>query len=427
MKILIKNCFLYNCINMQKYDIITNNGVIAEIEPSGKINCDVDQTVNGEGLTAFPGLVDMHCHLREPGFEYKEDISSGTAAAAKGGFTSIACMPNTNPICDSEAVVKFIKDKARISGYAEVYPIAAITKGQKGAEIAEFGNLKAAGAIALSDDGNPVENPLVMKNAMLYAKSHDMLIISHCEDRQLANGGVVSEGYNATISGLKPVPKAAEEIMVAREAILASATGARVHIAHISTAGSIEIIRQAKKNGIKITCETCPHYFAGDDSMILGYDTNAKVNPPLRSKEDKEAIIKGLVDGTIDAIATDHAPHHFDDKNVEFDYAANGISGFETAFALGYTELVKTGHISLQTLMELMSFRPAEILKITNKGLNEGAAADIFLADLSNEYTINSAEFVSKGKNTPFNGKKVFGKILYTLKGGEIKVYKDQL
>lgn len=423
MKIFIKNCYLYNCINMHKYDIIINNENIESIEKSGKLNCkDADKTIDASGLTAFPALFDMHCHLREPGFEYKEDILSGTMAAAMGGFSKIACMPNTNPVADNEAVINFIKQKAQKSGYAKVYPIAAITKEQKGKELAEFGNLKQAGAIALSDDGNPVENPYVMRNAILYAKSHNMLIISHCEDKQLAVDGVVNEGYNATISGLKPIPKAAEEVMVAREIILAENYDTKVHIAHISTKGSVNLIKNAKKRGVKVTCETCPHYFAGDDSMITDFDTNAKVNPPLRDIIDKQAIIEGIKDGTIDVIATDHAPHHIDDKNVEFNYAANGISGFETAFCLAYTHLVKSGIISAEKLTELMAENPTKILSIDYQGLIKGGQADIMLADLNKEYTINSNDFISKGKNTPFNNEKVYGKIMCTITDGQIKV-----
>lgn len=427
MKIFIKNCYLYNCINMHKYDITINNGAIEQIEKSGKLNSNDYKIIDAEGLTVFPGLVDLHCHLREPGFEYKEDILSGTMAAAKGGFTSIACMPNTNPVTDSEAIINFIKEKAAESGYANVYPIAAVTKEQKGEEIARYGNLKAAGAVALSDDGNPVENPLILRNAMLYAKSHDMLIISHCEDKQLAAGGVVSEGYNATVCGLKPILKAAEDVMVARDIILAQSTDSKVHIAHISTKGSVDIIRDAKKRGVKVTCETCPHYIAADDSMILDYNTNAKVNPPLRSTEDKEAIIQGLADGTIDAIATDHAPHHQNEKNVEFNFAANGISGFETAFALCYTHLVKTNIITAEKLAALMTYKPAEILKINCGNISGGGIADLFIADLNNSYVIDAKKFVSKGKNTPFDGTKVYGKVLHTIKSGEIKVLNGEI
>ena len=429
MKIIIKNCYAYNCINMHKYDIIINNGKISDIIISNdkKKFEQSDIIINADGLTVFPGFVDMHCHLREPGFEYKEDILSGTKAAVKGGFTSVACMPNTKPVIDSEAVIKFIEDKALKAGYAKVYPIASITKGQNGTELSEFGLLKSAGAVALSDDGMPVENPLIMKNAMLYAKSHDMLIISHCEDKQLADGGVVNEGYNASICGLKGIPKAAEELMVARELIFAENLNTKVHIAHISTKGSVNLIRDAKKRGVKVTCETCPHYFAGDDSMILNYDTNAKVNPPLRSAEDKQAIIEGIKDGTIDAIATDHAPHHEDEKNLEFNFAANGISGFETAFALSYTYLVKEGHITAEQLGKLMTENPAKILRINSNGLSIGETADITIADLQNEYKIDSKTFFSKGKNTPFNGKKVFGKILHTIIDGKLKLFNGEI
>lgn len=425
MKIIIKNADVYNSIIMQKYDIIILNKKIVKIAKD--IKEDSDLIINAKGLAVFPGLVDMHCHLREPGFEYKEDIKSGTLAAVKGGFTSVACMPNTNPVIDNTALIKYIYDKAIKAGYAKVYPIACITKGQKGAELTEMGELKEAGAIALSDDGMSVENPLIMQNAMLYAKSHNILLISHCEDKQLADGGVVNEGYNAEVCGLKGIPRAAEEVMVAREIILAESLKTRVHIAHISTRGSVNLIRDAKRRGVLVTAETCPHYFCASDEYILNYDTNAKVNPPLRTEDDVKAIIEGLKDGTIDAIATDHAPHHTDDKNVEFNYAANGISGFETAFCLAYTKLVKAGFITFNNLLRLMSFNPSEILGLGSEEICEGAVADITIADLNAKYTIDSRKFLSKGKNTPFNGKEVYGKIMYTIVNGSIKIFDGEI
>jgi dihydroorotase len=421
MDLLIKNVRL-NGNNDGLYDLHINNGIIQKITESGESHGEYKKTIDGDGCFAFGGLVDMHCHLREPGFEHKEDILSGSMAAAKGGFTAVACMPNTNPPADSEAVIRYIKEKALKADFANVYPIASITKSQRGAELAEYGALKNAGAVALSDDGLPVENPLVMRNALLYAKSHDMLIISHCEDKQLVNGGCVNESFNGIMSGLRCSSPAAEEIMAARDIILAGHTNSRVHIAHISTKGSVNLIKEAKERGIKVTCETCPHYFAADDSLILGYDTSAKVNPPLRSQEDRQAIIQGIKDGVIDAIATDHAPHHIDDKNVEFEYAASGISGFETAFALSYTYLVKAGHITLEKLVELMGAAPAKILGIPVPEIKEGAPADLFIADLGNEYLIDVSKFVSKGRNSPFNGYKVYGKILHTIYNGKIKV-----
>lgn len=420
MNILIKNVHIDSGDIL--YDLHIDGGKIQKIIKSKEVGGNFDKIIDCGGAYAFSGLVDMHCHLREPGYEYKEDILSGTMAAAKGGFTAVACMPNTQPPADNEAVISYIIEKAEQANFCKVYPIACITKSQQGTELAQYGSLKQAGAIALSDDGFPVDNPLVMKNALLYAKSHGMLIISHCEDKQLADGGSVNEGYNSTVSGLKGISAAAEEIMVARDIILAEHTNTKIHIAHISTKGSVNLIREAKKRGVTVTCETCPHYFAGDDSMILGYDTNAKVNPPLRSETDKEAIIQGIKEGVIDVIATDHAPHHIDDKNIEFDLAANGISGFETAFSLSYTYLVKAGHISLERLYELMTKNPSDILGIDCPRLKEGESADLFIADLNGRYKIETQKFVSKGKNNPFNGCNVYGKILHTIKGGQIKV-----
>ena len=294
------------------FDLLVENGKIVHIEkdmdPEG---CEI---IDAEGKYVLPGLVDAHCHLRDPGFEYKEDIVSGTRSAAKGGFTSVACMPNTIPVIDSEAVVKYILKKAKKEGYVNVYPIGAISKGLKGEELAEIGELKFAGAVAVSDDGKPVRNPALMKKAMQYASMFDIAVISHCEDTDLAEDGVMNEGYTSTVLGLRGVPAAAEETMVARELILSEYLGIPIHIAHVSTALSVELIRNAKKRGVKVTCETCPHYFSLTEEACMGYDTNAKVNPPLRTALDVEAIIRGIVDDTTDIIATDHAPHHIDEK-----------------------------------------------------------------------------------------------------------------
>lgn len=419
MKIAIKGCRIFDRGD-SRFDINIDEGRIKAVSPSQGGGYPGHREIEADGLVAMPGLVDMHCHLREPGFEYKEDIESGTKAAVRGGFTSVACMPNTMPPADSASVVGYIADKARRLGLCNVHPIGCITKGQKGDELAEFGELKSAGAIAFSDDGFPVENPLVMRNALLYAKSHGALIISHCEDRRLSDEGCANEDYNATIAGLKGIPAAAEEVMVARDIILAESLNARIHIAHVSTRGSVELIRQAKKRGVKLTCETCPHYFAADDSYILDYNANAKVNPPLRGKEDVLAIIEGIKDGTIDAIATDHAPHHADEKNVEFCNAANGISGFETAFSLSFTHLVKAGHITLERLCGLMSYNPAAILGLETGEIKVGSRADIILADLNYKHVIDSSKFLSKGKNTPFDGQEVYGDVMYTINGGRI-------
>jgi dihydroorotase len=370
----------------------------------------------------LPGLVDAHCHLRDPGFEYKEDIESGTRSAAKGGFTSIACMPNTNPIIDNEAIIKYILNKAKQDGYVNVYPIGAITKGQKGEELAEIGELKFAGAVAVSDDGKPVKSPSLMKKALQYASMFDITVISHCEDLDLAEEGVMNEGYVSTILGLKGIPAAAEETMVARELILAEYTGVPLHIAHVSTALSVELIRNAKKRGVNVTCETCPHYFSLTEEACLGYNTNAKVNPPLRTAKDVQAIIQGLADNTIDIIATDHAPHHADEKNVEFSLAANGLVGFETAVPLAVTHLVKPGILSMKQLVEKMSLNPARILSINKGSLDIGSSADITIIDINEETTVEVSSFQSKAKNSPFDGMKLSGTVRTTIVDGRVVV-----
>lgn len=404
-------------------DLLIEDDKIIEI---GRINVKADKVIEADGLTIIPGLVDMHVHLREPGFEYKETILSGTKAAVKGGFTAVACMPNTSPVCDSEAVVALIKAKAAEANYAKVYPIGAITKESKGLELAEMYKMKKAGIVAASDDGKPVSNGNIMRHAMEYAKTIDLLLISHCEDIELAAGGLVNEGYNSTISGLSGITRVSEEIMVAREIFLAEALKTKIHLAHLSTRGSIELVRQAKARGVKVTAETCPHYFAANDDLILSFNSNTKVNPPLRTEDDRQEVIKGIADGTIDAIVTDHAPHHQDDKRVEYALAANGISGLETSFALGYTYLVKTGVITLYKLIELMSINPAKIIGIIS-GINVGGIADITIVNTEDKYIIDSSKFISKGKNTPFNGFEVYGSVQYTIVNGRLLVDKGQV
>ncbi|NLK39139.1 MAG: dihydroorotase [Clostridiales bacterium] len=360
--ILIRNIHAVDPDNLNsKVDLVIENNLIKKIAPANSIKSDAfDLVIEGDGLCAIPGLVDAHCHLREPGQEYKEDIESGTRAAAKGGFTAVACMPNTLPVADNSAVISYILDAARTRGAVKVLPIGAITKSLQGKELAEIGDMKNAGAVAISDDGRPVMSASLMKKAMLYASGFDMPVISHCEDLDLAEGGSMNEGFNSTCLGLRGIPRAAEESMVSRELILAEYTGLPVHIAHVSTRLSVELIRQAKKRGVSVTCETCPHYFTLTDNAVLGFNTNAKVNPPLREEEDVHAIIEGLKDGTIDIIATDHAPHHQDEKRVEFELAANGISGFESAFGLSYTYLVRSVMVMSATLP---SFSPPGRLK----------------------------------------------------------------
>jgi dihydroorotase len=332
-------------------------------------------------------------------------------------------MPNTKPVADNEAVVKFILDKAAAEGAVRVLPIAAITKGQGGKELTEMGFLKEAGAVAFSDDGKPVENSKVMELALRYAKNFGALLISHCEDKALAEGGVMNEGAMATKLGLPGIPATAEELMVSREILLAERMGTKVHIAHVSTLGAVELIRQGKRRGVRVTAETCPHYFAATDELVEGYSTATKVNPPLRTEGDRQAVIAGLADGTLDAIATDHAPHHADDKDVEYLLAASGIVGFETAFGLAVTFLVNEGRLTMEELVERMAHHPAEILGLEGNAIAEGNRADIAIADLSLQWTVEPSNFHSKGRNTPFAGWKLTGRITDTICAG-LPVYK---
>ena len=422
MSILIKNGNVVSGDELEKKDILIEGHKIVEI--AGRIEAEADRIIDATGLTVMPGFVDMHCHLREPGFEYKEDIASGTKSALQGGFTAVACMPNTKPVVDCAALVKFVLGRANEEDNVKVYPIGAVTKGQEGRELAEMGFMKEGGAVAFSDDGHPVSHGNVMRNALEYAKSLNALIISHCEDLDIAAGGVVNEGFNGTIAGLKGINRVAEEAMVARDILLAEALGARIHIAHVSTEGSVELVRQAKARGVRVTCETCPHYFSATDDEILSFNTYAKINPPLREDEDVNAVIRGLKDGTIDAIATDHAPHHEDEKNVEFDLAPFGTVGFETAFAISYTYLVEAGHLDICELSRLLSANPARILGVGGGVIAENEPADITIVDLNKTYEIDNTKFVSKAKNSVFNGWNVTGVIEHVVVDGEEKEIK---
>ncbi len=404
---------------LKKADIRTENGKIAEIAPdlNGK-------GIDLNGLTVLPGLIDLHVHLREPGFERKEDIESGSRAAVKGGFTQICCMPNTKPAIDGKVVVSYIKNRAREVNLCKVHPIGAITEGQEGKNLAAIGAMKKAGIVAVSEDGKSVLSTKLMANAMQYAADFGLKCLCHCEDSSLVDGGVVNEGYNSTLTGLKGSLRAAEDIVVAREILLAESLDLPVHICHVSTYSAVQLIREAKARGVKVTAETCPHYFTLTDDAILSYDTNTKVNPPLREERDRLAIVAGLKDGTLDCIVTDHAPHHEDDKRVEYDLAAFGISGLETSFALSYTAFVKSGEMSLAELADKMSGNPARTLGLEGGRLEVGAPADFIAVDPDEEWTVDPGKFVSKGKNTPFAGRKVFGKVKYTVVDGEVK-YKE--
>ena len=400
-------------------DILLENGRIARIGTG--LSSAGAKVLDASGLHIFPGLIDMHVHLREPGYEYKEDIASGSAAAVRGGFTQVCCMPNTNPVCDNAAIVSYIAQRGREVGLCKVRPIGAMTVGEKGEQLAEMGKMKDAGAVAFSDDGRPVSDSRILRLAMEYASGFGMLTLSHCEDKALVDGGVVNEGYNSTLAGLKGSPRAAEEIDIARVIILAETLGLRAHVCHVSTRGGVQLLREAKKRGVRVTAETCPHYFTLTDDAVTTFDANTKVNPPLREQADVDAIRQGLADGTLDCIVTDHAPHHADEKNVEYNLAAFGISGIETSFSLSYTALVRGGLLTIEQLTEKMSAAPARILGLEGGALKEGAVADLMLADLNEKYIIDPADFVSKGKNTPFGGKEVYGRVKYTIVDGDVK------
>ncbi|MBW2091455.1 MAG: dihydroorotase [Deltaproteobacteria bacterium] len=371
------------------------------------------EIIDAAGLVITPGLIDMHVHLREPGEEYKETIATGTAAAAAGGFTAVAAMPNTIPINDNRSLTEFILNQTRLTGLVRVYPIAAMTVGSRGEELCQYGELAEAGAVAVSDDGKPVTNSEVMRRVLEYSQVFNLLAISHAEDLSLVTGGVMNEGALATRLGLAGIPAAAEELGVYRDIHLAALAEASLHIAHVSTAGSVEIIRQAKASGLRITAETAPHYFSLTEEAVIGYRTEAKMNPPLRTQKDVEAIRQGLADGTLDAIATDHAPHSELEKEVEFDQAAFGIVGLETSLPLTLN-LVREGYLSLSRAVELMSANPAKILGVPGGTLTPGQAADLTLIDLDSTWTVKASEFKSLGRNTPFEG--------FTMKGQAVLV-----
>ncbi len=417
--IAIKNATLVLKDGEVKSDLLIGGNKIVKI---GKFEIpDGCAVIDATGKHVIPGIIDMHVHLREPGFEGKEDIESGSRAAVAGGVTQVCCMPNTDPVCDNAVVATYINHRAAQVGLCKIHPIGAITKGEKGETLSDIGKMKSAGIVAISDDGRSVMNSAIMRLAMEYANDFGLKCLCHCEDANLVDGGVVNEGLNSTLTGLKGSLRAAEDIMIARDIALAESLNVPVHICHVSTYSGVEIIRSAKARGVKVTAETCPHYFILTDDIITSYDTSTKVNPPVREERDRAEIIRGLKDGTLDCIVTDHAPHSIKDKQVEYNLAAFGISGIETSFALSYTYLVKSGIMTLSELMAKMSANPAAVLSLEGGEIKEGAPADLAIVDLNEKYTINSKNFLSKGKNTPFNGFEVYGKVLYTLVDGEIK------
>ena len=398
-------------------DVLIEKGKVTVI---GKdLDAQGAEVIDADGKIVTPGLVDIHVHLRDPGLEYKEDIASGTLSAVTGGFTSIACMPNTKPVNDNQSVTNYILNKVKEEGHCRVFPIASISKGLQGESMTEMGELKGLGVYGVSDDGKPVSNAQLMRRAMEYAKPFGITIVTHAEDLELVGSGVMNEGPVATELGLKGIPWVAEDAATAREIMLAEFTGAHLHVAHVSTKGSIDLVRQAKKRGVNVTCEATPHHFTLTDEAVRGYNTNAKMNPPLRSAEDREAVRQGIADGTVDAIATDHAPHHIDEKNVEFSIAMNGIVGLETALPLSL-QLVEDGLVDLPKAVALLTCGPAAALGIPAGQLEEGGVADVTVIDPELEWTVDAQKLVSKSKNTPFDGWKMKGAALCTIVGGKI-------
>jgi dihydroorotase len=403
----------------ERRDLLLERGEIAALEPPGQIPEAGRRVISAPGLVVAPGLVDMHVHLREPGEEYKETIYSGTRAALQGGFTAVAAMPNTRPVNDTAAVTRLILDQAKEARNARVYPVGAASMGSQGEELSEYGDLKAAGVVALTDDGWPVTSALLMRRALEYARTFDLPVISHCEDLDLRADGVMHEGRISLQLGLKGIPAAGEEVMVFRDLALARLTGGRLHIAHVSTAGSVALIRQAKAQGLAVTAETAPHYFSLTDAAVLGYNTHAKVNPPLRTDADVAAIKAGLRDGTLDAIACDHAPHSTLEKEVEFTAAAFGLIGLETSLGLTL-KLVHAGELSLMEAIKVLSTNPARILGVNGGALAPGAPADITLIDLNRAWTVDVNTFASKSRNCPFNGWTLKGRAVMTIVGGKV-------
>lgn len=420
MKITINDTTIVTSSGIFRKNILINKGIIERIDTAPIKAKGVDFALDGKNLLVFPGFFDMHVHFREPGFEYKEDISSGLMAALKGGFVGVACMANTNPVNDNTTVTNFIKCKAELTKLpVSLYPIAAITKGLTGESLVEMGELKEAGAVGFSDDGNPVINSDILRKAMEYADTFNMPIICHSEEKHLSKDGVMNEGKISALLGLPGIPREAEILGIYRDLNVAKLTKARVHIAHVSTKEGIDIIRRAKKEGVRVTCETCPQYFTLTEEELLGYNVYAKVNPPLRTKEDVLAIKEALSDGTIDAIASDHAPHHRDEKEVELDKAAFGMIGLESTVPL-CLELVREGIIDFKDLAEKLSRKPHKILGLKPPVINVGEEANLTLINPTEEWFFTEDNIVSKSKNTPFLGKKLTGKAKYIIKKGEL-------
>jgi len=403
-------------------DVLLSNGVVEAVGRLGDVRRDGNEleTIDCAGRVVSPGFVDVHCHLREPGREEVETIASGARAAAAGGFTAVCAMPNTDPVTDNQAAVGFILSQARRAAAARVYPIGAISIGEKGETLAEFGEMVGAGAVAVSDDGKPVVSAQLMRTALEYARTFGIPVADHCEEPTLAAGGAMNEGLTSARLGLRGIPAEAEEIMAIRDMLLARLTGGHIHLCHMSTRGSVDLIRWGKERGINVTAEVCPHHLSLTEAAVEGYETNAKMNPPLRTQADVEALQVAVKDGTIDVIATDHAPHHYDEKEREFADAPNGIVGLETALAVNLTWLVHSGIIELPLLVERMSCAPARLFKLPGGTLRKGAIADVTVFDPDATWTVDPSRFASKGRNTPYAGRELRGLVELTVVDGRV-------
>ena len=423
MKLLIANGYVIDPaqqVNTGGRGILIEDGRVLGLFERGEQVPENTHVLDATGLIVAPGFIDLHTHLREPGQEYKETVATGAAAAVAGGWTSICAMPNTDPINDNPAVTRFIVEQGQAAKLANVFPIGAVTKGSGGKELAEMGEMKNAGIVAVSDDGRPVPTSSMMRRAMEYARGFDLTVVDHCQDQSLSAGGVMHEGRWSLILGLRGMPAAAEEMDVLRDCVLAKLTRAKVHIAHVSTRGAIEAVRRAKNEGLSVTCEVTPHHWTLTDEAVAEYDTNMKMNPPLRSREHVDAILEAMKDGTIDAIATDHAPHHLDEKGLEFDQAPFGITGLETAVGLAF-DLVHSGLIDLERVVEMCAANPARIFGLTDRGtLKPNAHADITLLDPQLEWTFDVNRSKSKSRNTPFHGRSMVGAAVATIVGGRV-------
>jgi dihydroorotase len=423
MKRLLRGGHVVDPVNGRNavFDVLLDDGRIARIDRDLPRDA-ADEVVDiPAGLLVCPGLIDMHVHLREPGQEHKETVASGAAAAAAGGFTAVACMPNTSPVNDNAGVTAYILQKAAEADLVRVYPIGAVSRGQQGEQLADIAELKQAGCVAVTDDGHPVATALLMRRALEYTRMFEMPVIEHCEEQTLKADGVAHEGFQAATLGLRGIPGEAESIMALRDISLAELTGGRVHIAHMSARQTLDAVRYGKGRGVRVTCEVTPHHFVLTDEMLaapVAYDTNTKMNPPLREAADRDAMLQGIADGSVDVIATDHAPHHYDEKHVEFDQAPFGITGLETAVSLCFDRLVHTGLVTVSRLIELLSVNPARILRVPGGSLSEGAPADISILAPDLPITVSAARMRSKSKNTPFDGWRLRGGVAATIVGG---------